>query len=293
MMDDITRAATLSGSEPTMDLVDIGANLTHESFAHDLHEVMARAARTGVSQMVVTGSSAAESAACVRLAHAHAHHLFATAGVHPHLASEWDSAVAQSIAQLLADDSVVAIGETGLDFNRNFSPPEDQERSFIAHLEMAAKFGKPLFLHERDAFARFHPILREHRRALGAVVVHCFTGDSDALDAYLDLDLHIGITGWICDERRGLHLRDLVARIPAERLMLETDSPYLLPRDLRPRPKSRRNEPMHLLHILRQVALDRGQEPHECARQTTATARAFFALPIPLHSEEVTRHVAV
>lgn len=120
---------------------------------------------------------------------------------------------------------------------------------------------------------------REHRQYLGAVVVHCFTGEGHALDRYLELDLHIGITGWICDERRGLHLRELVSRIPADRLMVETDSPYLLPRDLRPKPKGRRNEPMHLPHVVRQIAINRGEDPMQCARQASATARQFFSLP--------------
>ena len=281
-MEDTTCAIARSARAPTMDLVDIGANLTHESFAHDLDDVLLRAAQAGILQIVVTGSSAADSAACVRLAQLHPQRLFATAGVHPHLAREWNSTLAEDIAATAEHRSVVAVGEAGLDFNRDFSPRADQERVFIAHLQLAAQIGKPLFLHERDAFERFHPILREHRSHLGAVVVHCFTGEDTALDAYLDLDLHIGITGWICDERRGLHLREMVSRIPADRLMVETDSPYLLPRDLRPKPKSRRNEPMYLPHVLRQVAADRAQDPLECAAHTAATARAFFALPTPL-----------
>jgi TatD DNase family protein len=262
-----------------MDMVDIGANLTHEAFHVDLQQVLDRAASAGVSQMVVTGSTAAESLACLELAQTHRNKLFATAGVHPHHAREWDSAVADSIASTAQHDDVVAVGEAGLDFNRDFSPRDDQERAFIAQLQLAEQLGKPLFLHERDAFERFHPILREHRSRLGAAVVHCFTGDEAALDAYLELDLHIGVTGWICDERRGSHLRELVARIPSNRLMIETDAPYLLPRDLRPKPKSRRNEPSHLAHILQRVAQARDEDPVVCAAQTTATARAFFRLP--------------
>lgn len=279
---------TVSNNEPAplMDLVDIGANLTHESFRVDLHEVLARATRAGVSQMIVTGSTAAESVACIELAQVHQQRLFATAGVHPHHASEWDPSVAEGIARTAQHDSVVAVGEAGLDFNRDFSPRDDQERVFIAQLQLAAQLGKPLFLHERDAFERFHSILREHRPHLGAVVVHCFTGSDAALDAYLELDLHIGITGWICDERRGLHLRELVSRIPANRLMVETDAPYLLPRDLRPKPKNRRNEPSHLAHIVQQVAQARGENPAVCAERTTATARAFFRLPSPSSSPQ-------
>ena len=288
-MDDTTRIGAASTAlENTdddgkllasMDLVDIGANLTHESFRHDLDEVLARARAAGVAQLVVTGSSVSESQACVTMAKRYSQQLFATTGVHPHLASEWNASVNERIKALAKQDEVVAVGETGLDFNRDFSPREQQEKAFIAQLEIAAQVGKPLFLHERDAFDRFYAILREHRSHLGDVVVHCFTGEGSALDKYLELDLHIGITGWICDERRGLHLRDLVASIPANRLMVETDSPYLLPRDLRPRPKSRRNEPMHLPHVVHQIAASRAQEPLLLAQHTSATARAFFRLP--------------
>jgi TatD DNase family protein len=278
-MDDSTRAPTSRRPSTSIELVDIGANLTHESFAHDLDAVLERAALAGVSQLVVTASNVAESAACIRLAQSHPLRLFATCGVHPHHAREWSAQVAQDIAEHARHQYVVAIGECGLDFNRDFSPRQDQEDAFIGHLQLAAQIGKPLFLHERDAFSRFHAIVREHRAQLGAVVVHCFTGDGAALDAYLELDLHIGITGWICDERRGTHLRELVSRIPADRLMVETDSPYLLPRDLRPKPSNRRNEPMHLSHVLQQLAADRGEDPLQCAAQTTATARAFFSLP--------------
>jgi TatD DNase family protein len=275
-MDDTTPPAAAMAPH---ELIDVGVNLTHESFAHDLHEVLERAAQAGVTQMVVTGSSAAESAAALALAREHPNRLFATAGVHPHLAREWNAATASAIRELCVQSQVVAVGEAGLDFNRDFSPRSDQERAFHGQLEIAAQAGKPVFMHERDAFDRFIAIVREHRRELGAAVVHCFTGDERECDAYLDLDLHLGITGWICDERRGHHLREVVRRIPTQRLMLETDAPYLLPRDLRPRPKCRRNEPMHLAHILAVVAECTGVCAPSLAAATTRTARSFFALP--------------
>jgi TatD DNase family protein len=136
-----------------------------------------------------------------------------------------------------------------------------------------------VFLHERAAHEAFAEILARHRGRLVRAVVHCFTGEGDALARYLDLDLHVGITGWICDERRGLHLRDLVARIPSDRLMIETDAPYILPRDVRPKPSSRRNEPAFLPYVLRAVAAARGEAPEVLARTSTETARAFFGLP--------------
>ncbi len=264
-----------------MELIDIGANLSHDSFRDDLPQVLERAREAGVAQMIVTGASESESRAAHDIACAYPGVLFATAGVHPHLAREWTDDTASVIRELARSPIVVAVGETGLDFNRDFSPRPVQERIFAAQLEIAADLAMPVFMHERDAHDRFAAILGNHRSRLGPAVIHCFTGDGAALDHYLDLDLHVGITGWICDERRGTHLRELVSRIPLDRLMLETDSPYLLPRDLEPRPKSRRNEPMHLRHILETVAACRGMDVAELGDATTRTARSFFDLDPP------------
>lgn len=264
-----------------MDLVDIGANLSHESFRHDLSEVLARAREAGVAQIVVTGASESESRAAHDIAAAHPGRLFATAGVHPHLAREWSDDTASVIRELAGSPVVVAVGEAGLDFNRDFSPRPIQERVFAAQLEIAAELGMPVFMHERDAHDRFVAIVEEYRSRLGPVVIHCFTGSDAELDRYLQLDLHVGITGWICDERRGMHLRELVVRIPSDRLMVETDSPYLLPRDLDPRPKSRRNEPMYLAHIVETIAACRAVEPAVLAETTSRTARAFFGIDPP------------
>ena len=261
-----------------MELTDIGANLGHESFRDDLEEVLERAARAGVERIVVTGASEAESAAAQRLAARYPGRLRATAGVHPHVARDWTDTSADALRELLARPEVVAVGEAGLDFNRNLSPRASQERAFEAQIELAIELEMPLFLHERDASERFVAILERHRHRLGPAVVHCFTGDGPALDAYLGLDLHIGITGWICDERRGTHLHPLVGKIPSERLMVETDAPYLLPRDLRPRPRGRRNEPACLPHIVERIARLRGETFEQLARSTTRTARAFFGL---------------
>ena len=259
-----------------MGLVDVGANLGHESFRGDLEAVLERARRAGVAHIVVTGASESESAVAQRIAARHPRQLFATAGVHPHLAREWSDASAGVLRSLLARPEVVAVGESGLDFNRDFSPRACQERAFEAQIELAIDSRMPLFLHERDAFERFAAILGRRRHHFERAVVHCFTGDERALDAYLDLDLHIGITGWICDERRGTHLHRLVGKIPSDRLMVETDAPYLLPRDLRPRPKGRRNEPAFLPHIVERIAHCRGETPEELAASSTRTALAFF-----------------
>ncbi len=265
-----------------MQLIDIGANLGHESFRRDLDAVIERARDAGVVQMVVTGASEEESQKASEIARTRPGVLFSTAGLHPHLAREWRAETERTIRELAARPEVVAVGEAGLDFNRDFSPRDQQEHAFEAQLEIAADLGLPVFMHERDAHQRFVEILKPIRARLGNAVIHCFTGTGEELDAYLDLDLHVGITGWICDERRGHHLRELVSRIPLNRLMLETDAPYLLPRDLTPKPKSRRNEPMHLRHILETVARCRSMPAEVLAEATMLTSRTFFGIPDPV-----------
>ncbi|ACO78488.1 TatD-related deoxyribonuclease protein [Azotobacter vinelandii CA] len=265
-----------------MQLVDIGVNLTHPSFAHDREALLARAYRAGVCQLVLTGTSVADSEQASMLCRQldeTGERLFATAGVHPHDAREWTAASAHRLRELLREERIRAVGECGLDFNRDLSPRALQEKALEEQLALAVELGKPVFLHERDASQRLVAILRHHRDSLAAAVVHCFTGDRQALFAYLDLDLHIGITGWICDERRGSHLHPLVREIPAGRLMLESDAPYLLPRTLRPKPRSGHNEPAFLPEVLREVARHRGESEEALAEHSTACARHFFGLP--------------
>ena len=259
-------------------MIDIGANLTHASFEADLDAVVARAREHGVEAMVVTGTSVAESRRAAALAATHPGVLYATAGVHPHHASECDAGTVGALREIAALPGVVAIGECGLDFNRNYSPHPDQERWFVAQLELGCELGKPLFLHSRDAHPRFADILRAHRDRLPRAVAHCFTGSRDELHAYLDLGLYVGITGWICDERRGAGLVELAREIPGDRLLAETDAPYLTPRDLRPQPKARRNEPAFLPHIVRAIARARGEPAEAVAGSTTRNARTFFGL---------------
>lgn len=263
-------------------LVDIGANLTHDSFARDLPAVLARARAANVTTLILTGTDREHAEQAVAMARRYASEglaLHATAGVHPHDASRWDAGLAAAMAELQRQPEVVAVGECGLDFNRNFSTPAEQERAFEAQLGLAAESGKPLFIHERDAGQRMREMLHAWRDAIGDAVVHCFTADRATLFGYLDLDLHIGLTGWLCDERRGHHLRELVAEIPATRLMVETDCPYLLPRNLPAKLKGRRHEPALLPWILREIAHWRGDSEAELAAATTTTARRFFRLP--------------
>lgn len=263
-------------------LVDIGANLTHESFRSDLDDVLARAAAAGVGHLIVTGTTVAASTEALALARRHPARLYATAGIHPHHATEWNASARSVLADLLHEQPVVAGGECGLDYFRDYSPRADQRHAFAGQLELAAAANKPVFLHQRDAHEEFLAILRDHWSAIGSGVAHCFTGGPGELEDYVEIGLHIGITGWICDERRGGALREAVARLPLDRVLIETDAPYLLPRDLVPKPASRRNEPALLPHVLEVLAHWMQRPADEVAAASTRNAERLFALsPLP------------
>jgi len=259
-------------------LIDIGINFTDKAFSLDIEHCIHAAEAAGVSKMIVTGTTLDESHAALALTEQYSPQLYSTAGVHPHYAKQWQDSSYQTLKKLAAHTNVVAIGETGLDFNRDFSPRPQQEQVFHYQLQLASELQKPVFLHERDAFDRQHAILSEHINNLSNAVIHCFTGSKQALFGYLDLGLHIGITGWVCDERRGKELQELVKLIPEDRLMIETDGPYLLPRDLNPKPKSRRNEPKYLAHIATTIAAIRGESVGAFGARTHANALRFFNL---------------
>ena len=260
----------------TAPLIDIAVNLTASSFDKDRDELLRRAVEAGIEKMLVLGSNVAESQEALALVQRYPQQLLSTAGIHPHDAKTFDTSSLGQLRQLLAQPGVVAVGECGLDFNRDFSPRPQQELAFEAQLQLAVELQLPVVMHQRDAHERFVAILRPYRDKLPAAVLHCFTGTREELEECLALDLHIGITGWICDERRGHHLRELVALIPDNRLMLETDAPYLLPRDLSPKPKSRRNEPCFLPHIAEAVASARGESTEELREHCYRTTSTFF-----------------
>lgn len=265
-----------------MEFIDIGVNLTNSDFSHDLDDVIRRAQEAGVINMIVTGTDLETSEQAVALCRQHPDYLFCTAGVHPHDAKDFTHISLSQLKALASEPAVKAIGETGLDFNRDFSPRPQQEAAFCAQLELACQTGLPVFMHEREAFKRQYAILKDYRDHLSQGVIHCFTADKTALYAYLDLDLHIGLTGWICDERRGQHLLPLLKDIPLERLMLETDAPYLLPRTLRPKPKSRRNEPAYLPEVAATVFAHRPEPAELIAYACLTTTRSFFRLNQPV-----------
>ena len=280
----------------TAQLVDVGANLTKSIFQKDYESVLARAHDAGVTAIVVTGTDLATSRFACKLTDAYRSkerditakrpRMFATAGVHPHHAlTVADLAQGMpELRELLARPGVVAVGECGLDYNRNYSPQDIQRAAFEAQLELAADVKKPVFLHDRDATTDFVEILKRWRHRLVGGVVHCFTGERAAIEQYIALDMHIGITGWICDDRRGTHLRELVKLVPRGRLLVETDAPFLYPRDLpessaNVRRSHARNEPAIVAHVARAVAKCRGESYEDLAEHTTAAAHALFDLP--------------
>jgi len=262
-----------------IELTDIGGNLTNRAFASDTPEVLTRAREAGVTRIMITGTSVEASVHAHRITKEHATgplQLYATAGIHPHNAKTHGDLAIRSLRELCANESVVAVGECGLDFNRNFSEKKDQLACFEAQLDLAHELKMPVFLHERDATDAFAEIMKRHRAGLPGGVVHCFTGDARALAMYLEMDLYIGITGWICDERRGRHLLALVKTIPKDRILVETDAPYLFPRDL---DKSRRrNEPCFVRHVAETVARARGESLENLAAISTENARRLFGL---------------
>ena len=231
---------------------DIGANLTHKSFNKDLDKVIDDSYQAGTTRISITGSCLEDTIRAYEITKKYPNICVSTAGIHPHNAKEYSAQLFSEIKDILKHDSVKCIGETGLDFHRNYSSPEEQKKSFEAHIELSIETGLPLFLHERDAHGMFVEMISPYMNDLPNSVVHCFTGDKEALEKYIEMGFYIGITGWLCDERRGKHLESLVSLIPLEKLMIETDSPYLLPRDMGI-DKSSRNEPKYLSHIANKI----------------------------------------
>ena len=265
-----------------MELIDICFNFTSNAFRKDEADVVERANKAGVTRFILTGSNVEDSENALQLSKQYKG-MHSTAGVHPHLSKEFTEATTEQLHTLSNNHNVVAIGEAGLDYNRNYSTPQAQKYAFQKQLELATELGIPIFCHERDAYQDFVKLLQQYREKLNKVVVHCFTGNEKELDGYLNLDCHIGITGWICDERRGHHLHEFIQKIPTNRLMIETDAPYLLPRNLPaeptfPKPHGRRNEPAYLPHILNAVAQIRKCPAEQIAEETTQTAKNFFSI---------------
>lgn len=261
------------------ELIDIAVNLSGGPLQDRVASLLEKAAQANVTKIIALGCS--ESGSDIAFGHAQSFpgKVFSTAGIHPHDAKTLNENTIAHLTQLAKQPEVVAIGECGLDFNRDFSPRPKQIEAFEAQLQLATTLGMPVVMHQRDAHQKFIEILSKYRSGLRCAVIHCFTGTRAELNQYLDLDLHVGVTGWICDERRGHSLREAAKHIPSDRLMLETDSPYLIPRDLKPKPKSRNNTPYNLKHIARVVAEVRQEPLEQLLNNCLNTTNNFFNFP--------------
>jgi len=260
-------------------VIDIGANLTNSVFTDDMDEVLKRAKRDGVQHVVVTGTNVRESLLAIDLAEKYASYLSVTVGVHPHDADDVGPGWLDTIEGLTSSPHVVAVGEMGLDFYRNYSGHDAQRGVFEAQLDLAARVGLPVFVHDRDTDGEVLKVLRKYTPT--KCVVHCFTGNSEELDGFIEEGFYIGITGWICDERRGEGLRRIVDRIPIERLLVETDAPYLLPPTKAKLMGTRRNEPAFLNFVISELARCR-RCPESLIREASVeNACRFFDIELP------------
>lgn len=259
-------------------MIDIGVNLTSTRFDKDRSEVLERAKNKDVCAMLVTGTTVEESRQAIALCQQDPSYLYSTAGVHPHYADQVNEHYLEELYQLTQHTCVKAIGECGLDFNRNFSTPLNQQRVFKEQVMLAKQLKLPLFLHQRDAFKPWFNILEPYINDIPALVTHCFTGNKAELEQCIEAGMYIGITGWICDERRGQALRDIVSMIPLTQIMIETDAPYLTPRTIRPKPKSSRNEPSYLPYIVSMLSSLLGCSELELIEQTVINTKKVFNL---------------
>ena len=268
----------MNKGEKVEDLVDIGLNLMHSSFKKDRVEIIEEAKKVGVNQFIITGTTVESSQSAAQYASKYPQTLFSTSGVHPHDAKTCDDDTLSELEKIAENECVVAIGECGLDYNRNFSPQDVQREWFEKQVELAEKLNMPLFLHEREAHKDLYNILKKHDRIIEKSVVHCFTGTKEEAQNYIDLGCYIGVTGWICDMKRGGDLQEAVSVIPPEKLMIETDAPFLIPKNFEKKPKKNRNEPKYLPHILNTIASYMGIDADSLANQVSRNTKEFFKI---------------
>ena len=253
-------------------MIDIGANLTHHSFCDDLDTVLSDAWKAELSAIIVTGCSLADSHDAMKLA-TRDPRLYFTCGIHPHMAKDHLSFDQAAYQTLLQHPRCVAIGECGLDNHRDFSSPEQQKQVFAQQLEIAHASSLPLFLHQRNALDDFLMMIKESG-ITNKFVTHCFTDGPKELKRLLDAGSYIGVTGWLCDQRRNHALLEALAYIPLDRLLIETDAPYLMP--AADSNKTMRNEPKNLPIVAERIASLLGSTTEALVEQTTKNTYALF-----------------
>jgi len=257
-------------------LFDIACNFSSDRFDKDLYEVIERAKNNKVTKFLVVSASLKDTQNVYNIYKQNSDSCFFTIGVHPHHANEFNSTSSMKMMQQINEFKPHSVGETGLDFFRNISTYEEQLFAFEEQIKISIETGLPLFLHQRDAHKDFIKIISKYKNDIPKAVVHCFTGTQSELDDYLEMGFYIGLTGWICDERRNVELRKSLINIPTDKLMIETDCPYLIPRNLRDKPKNNRNEPSYLPHIALEIADLIEIDPEKLANITYKNSMNFF-----------------
>jgi TatD DNase family protein len=249
-------------------LVDTHCHLGDAAFDEDRADVVARARAAGVGHVVIVAESAEATVRARALATTSG--WSATAGVHPHDARHWDAAARATVEEALADPAVVAVGETGLDYHYDFSPREDQRRAFADHLDLGARFGRPVVIHAREADDDLATMLRDVGPSGPTVVLHSFSAGAAVLEAGLAIGAYVSFSGMITF--RNWRRPELLADCPEDRLLVETDAPYLAPVPYR----GRRNEPAYVLQVVERLAQARGVSPAALGAATTANAIRCF-----------------
>ena len=258
------------------EIADIACNFTSERFNKDLDDVIKRAIANKITKFGLICSRLSDIEKLLEIYNRYSKDMFFTIGVHPHHANEINEEYLKKLKEVINNNNPHAIGETGLDFFRNLSTYEEQIYAFEEQIKIAIDTNKPLFLHQRDSHDDFIKILRKYSSDINKSVVHCFTGTKEQLNDYLELDCYIGVTGWICDAKRNVELRKTIKNIPLERLMIETDCPYLIPKNLDEKPKNNRNEPTYLNHIANEVATLMKKDINDIREKTYKTSLSFF-----------------
>ena len=258
------------------EIADIACNFTSDRFDNDLDEVINRAIVNNITKFGLICSRLSDIDKLLEIYNRYSKDMFFTIGVHPHHANEINEEYLKKLKEVINNNNPHAIGETGLDFFRNLSTYEEQIFAFEEQIKIAIDTNKPLFLHQRDSHDDFIKILRKYSSDINKSVVHCFTGNKEQLNDYLELDCYIGVTGWICDAKRNVELRKTIKNIPLERLMIETDCPYLIPKNLEEKPKNNRNEPTYLNHIANEVATLMKKDINDIREKTYKPSLSFF-----------------
>jgi len=259
------------------EIADIACNFTSERFDKDLDKVIDTAITNKITKFGLICSRLSDLDKILKIYEQYSKNMFFTIGAHPHHANEINDEYLKKLKVAVTNNNPHAIGETGLDFFRNLSTYEEQIYAFEEQIKIAIDANKPLFLHQRDSHDDFIKILRKYSSDINKAVVHCFTGTQEQLDDYLELDCFIGVTGWICDEKRNVELRKTIKNIPLSKLMVETDCPYLIPKDLPDKPKNNRNEPSNLNHIVREISSLIDIDEDILRKETFKNTKYFFS----------------